>query len=98
MCEQSRGFVYGVNLMGITGERASIGEQSAVLAKRMKALTDTPVLLLDDVFSELDPDRSDALLRSLPPGQTVLSTAGGLPPGAVPGAVLHVHRGVVTAG
>ena len=29
-----------------------------------------PVLLLDDVFSELDPDRSDALLANLPPGQT----------------------------
>ena len=29
-----------------------------------------PVLLLDDVFSELDPDRSDALLANLPAGQT----------------------------
>ncbi|HRW38064.1 MAG TPA: tryptophan synthase subunit alpha [Aquihabitans sp.] len=45
VCEQSRGFVYGVNLMGITGERAAIGERSAVLAKRMKACTDTPVLM-----------------------------------------------------
>lgn len=85
---------------------ASQGEQrSLALALRLAAHhvvtehTDaTPVLLLDDVFSELDPDRSDALLRSLPPGQTVLSTAGGLPAGAVPGAVLHVRSGVVTAG
>lgn len=45
VCEQSRGYVYGVNLMGITGERASLGEQGAVLAKRMKALTDKPVLM-----------------------------------------------------
>ncbi len=29
-----------------------------------------PVLLLDDVFSELDPERSDALVATLPPGQT----------------------------
>lgn len=85
---------------------ASQGEQrSLALALRLAAhqvvaehTDSTPVLLLDDVFSELDPDRSDALLRSLPPGQTVLSTAGGLPPGAVPGAVLHVREGVVTAG
>jgi DNA replication and repair protein RecF len=85
---------------------ASQGEQrSLALALRLAAHhvvaehTDaTPVLLLDDVFSELDPERSDALLRSLPPGQTVLSTAGGLPPGAVPGAVLHVRAGVVTPG
>ena len=83
---------------------ASQGEQrSLALALRLAAhqvvttQTDSsPVLLLDDVFSELDPERSDALLRSLPAGQTVLSTASGLPPGAVPGAVLRVHDGVVT--
>jgi len=45
VCEQSRGYVYGVNLMGITGERASLGEQGAVLARRMKAVTDKPVLM-----------------------------------------------------
>ena len=85
---------------------ASQGEQrSLALALRLAAhqvvteQTETsPVLLLDDVFSELDPERSDALLRSLPAGQTVLSTAGGLPPGAVPGAVLHVRDGVVGPG
>jgi DNA replication and repair protein RecF len=58
----------------------------------------SPVLLLDDVFSELDPDRSDALLRSLPPGQTILTTAGALPTGAVPGRVLRVDAGVVSLG
>ena len=45
VCDQSRGYIYGVNLMGITGERASLGEQGAILAKRMKALTDKPVLM-----------------------------------------------------
>ncbi|CAN5892685.1 tryptophan synthase subunit alpha [soil metagenome] len=45
VCAASRGFVYGVNLMGITGERASIGEQAAVLAGRLKAATDKPVLM-----------------------------------------------------
>jgi DNA replication and repair protein RecF len=82
---------------------ASQGEQrSLALAMRLAAhhiVTDitesSPVLLLDDVFSELDPDRSDALLRSLPPGQTILSTAAGLPPGIVPGAVLEVRQGAV---
>ncbi len=37
------------------------------------------MLLLDDVFSELDPERSDALLASLPAGQVLLTTAGPLP-------------------
>ena len=84
---------------------ASQGEQrSLALALRLgshevvtRQTESPPVLLLDDVFSELDPDRSEALLASLPSGQTVLSTASGLPPGAVPGQVLHVADGVVTA-
>jgi DNA replication and repair protein RecF len=85
---------------------ASQGEQrSLALALRLAAhdvvtrRTETsPVLLLDDVFSELDPERSHALLESLPAGQTVLSTAGALPEGAVPGSVLRVHDGLVTPG
>ncbi|MBX3284910.1 MAG: DNA replication/repair protein RecF [Actinobacteria bacterium] len=85
---------------------ASQGEQrSLALALRLAAhevvtrrTGSAPVLLLDDVFSELDPDRSAALLASLPSGQTILSTASGLPAGAVPGRVLHVAEGVVTAG
>ncbi len=65
---------------------ASQGEQrSLALALRLAAhqlaterLGSAPVLLLDDVFSELDPERSRALLAGLPPGQTLLTTA--LPP------------------
>jgi len=45
ICERSRGFVYGVSLMGITGERASLAESAAVMAKRLKAVTDKPVLI-----------------------------------------------------
>jgi len=85
---------------------ASQGEQrSLALALRLAAhevvtaATGTsPVLLLDDVFSELDAARSDALLKTLPPGQTILSTASGLPTGAVPGRVLVVRDGSVTEG
>lgn len=85
---------------------ASQGEQrSLALALRLAghrlvaAATGTPpVLLLDDVFSELDPERSDALLRSLPAGQTLLTTAGPLPPRAAPDQILRVHESVVTTG
>lgn len=52
----------------------------------------TPLLLLDDVFSELDPVRSDALIRHLPPGQSLLATAGHLPPAARAEATFHVRR------
>jgi tryptophan synthase alpha chain len=45
ICERSHGFVYGVNLMGVTGERAGLAASSAVLAKRLKGLTDKPVIM-----------------------------------------------------
>ncbi len=45
VCEQSRGFVYGVTLMGVTGERATLGEVAATLARRLKAATDLPVVM-----------------------------------------------------
>jgi DNA replication and repair protein RecF len=85
---------------------ASQGEQrSLALALRLAAhhvITDVtgsaPVLLLDDVFSELDPDRSDALLANLPAGQTLLTSASGLPPKADPELVLHVRDGRITVG
>ena len=82
---------------------ASQGEQrSLALAMRLaghRVVTGTigsaPVLLLDDVFSELDPDRAEALLGSLPEGQTLLTTAGTLPARAQPARVLRVEEGKV---
>jgi len=80
---------------------ASQGEQrSLALSLRLAShhvITEvtgsTPVLLLDDVFSELDPDRSDALLANLPAGQTLLTSASGLPPKADPDLVLEIRDG-----
>ncbi|MGI9119926.1 MAG: DNA replication/repair protein RecF [Acidimicrobiales bacterium] len=54
-----------------------------------------PVLLLDDVFSELDPERSAALVAHLPDAQALLTTTGALPPGANPELVLGVDDGRV---
>jgi tryptophan synthase alpha chain len=45
ICERTRGFVYGVSLMGTTGERRSLADSAAVIAKRLKAVTDKPVLI-----------------------------------------------------
>ncbi len=45
ICERTHGFVYGVNLMGVTGARDSLAATSAVLAKRLKAATDKPVIM-----------------------------------------------------
>lgn len=45
ICRRSRGFVYGVSLMGVTGERASLSERALEMGRRLKAVTDLPVLL-----------------------------------------------------
>jgi len=83
--------------------QASQGEQrSLALALRLAGrgvvheLTGTPpVLLLDDVFSELDARRSSALVRNLPPGQTLLTTAGVIPADVHPDQVLRISAGRV---
>lgn len=42
---RSRGFVYSVGLLGVTGERAALAETATALARRLKAITDLPVLV-----------------------------------------------------
>jgi DNA replication and repair protein RecF len=57
-----------------------------------------PVLLLDDVFSELDPDRGDALVAQLPAGQTLITTASTVPSVVHPERRLRVSDGRVEEG
>ncbi len=45
ICEASRGFVYGVGIMGVTGERDRLATSAAHMARRLKAITDKPVLI-----------------------------------------------------
>jgi tryptophan synthase alpha chain len=45
ICARSRGFVYGVSLLGVTGERAKLSEGALEMGRRLKAATDKPVLL-----------------------------------------------------
>ena len=81
--------------------QASQGEQrSLALAVRLaghhlvqRERGVAPLLLLDDVFSELDPARSDQLLRLLPVGQTLVTTASPLPHAMTPAAVIDVTVG-----
>lgn len=57
----------------------------------------TPLLLLDDVFSELDPGRGRALVRALPPGQALLTTAAPLPDGVEVAKVVAISSLPVAA-
>lgn len=85
--------------------QASQGEQrSLALAVRLAAhrliterVGSAPVLVLDDVLSELDPQRCAALLHHLPPGQVIITTAGPLPEAAHPDATVRIAEGAVVA-
>ncbi len=82
---------------------ASQGEQRTLaLALRLAAhrligerTGSAPVLVLDDVLSELDTGRAGALLAHLPPGQIVITTAGAVPVAAAEKRRLRIHAGCV---
>ncbi len=88
-------------------EFASRGQQrTAILALKLAELDlltrldgHPPVLLLDDVFSELDPERRAHLVRrigSLPQAIVTTTTADDLDPGLVAASTLwHVEPGLV---
>jgi tryptophan synthase alpha chain len=45
ICARSRGFVYAVGVLGVTGERSRLAGTAIELAGRLKVLTDKPVLV-----------------------------------------------------
>jgi len=42
---RARGFVYAVGLLGVTGERETLATSALTIARRVKAVTDVPVLV-----------------------------------------------------
>ena len=54
-----------------------------------------PVLVLDDVLSELDARRAAALMGLLPDGQIVITTAGTIPAAAAPERVIRIEGGTI---
>ncbi|MEZ5244344.1 MAG: tryptophan synthase subunit alpha [Acidimicrobiales bacterium] len=45
ICARSHGFVYAVGLLGITGVRTELADSAKVIARRVKQVTDKPVLV-----------------------------------------------------
>ena len=81
IAERTRGFLYGVGLMGVTGERTRVAESALLLGKRLKAVTDKPVVI---GFGVATPDQAaryasesdgvvvgSALMRRMLDGATV---------------------------
>jgi DNA replication and repair protein RecF len=77
------------------GEQRSLALALQLAAHQLAAerLGTPPVLLLDDVFSELDLRRSHALLAGLPPGQAMLTTALPAPDEVMPARVYSLVDG-----
>jgi len=85
---------------------ASQGEQRSIaLALRLaghelvRSTTGVaPLLVLDDVFSELDDGRSAALVAALPDGQTLVTSAIDLPSGAVADSTIRLGSALAEVG
>jgi tryptophan synthase alpha chain len=45
VCARARGFVYSVGLLGVTGERTTLASTATELARRLKQVTDVPVIV-----------------------------------------------------
>ncbi len=45
ICARAAGFVYGVGLLGVTGERSELADSATTIAGRLQPLTDLPVLV-----------------------------------------------------
>jgi tryptophan synthase alpha chain len=45
ICDRSRGWVYAVGHLGVTGERTTLATSAELMGKRVKAVTDKPVLV-----------------------------------------------------
>ena len=83
---------------------ASQGEQRTLaLAMRLAlhqlqtdARQEVPLLLLDDVLSELDAQRSERLIEALPEGQAILTSATPLPEVVQPDETFTVSEGTLS--
>ncbi|MCP4222942.1 MAG: DNA replication and repair protein RecF, partial [Actinomycetia bacterium] len=56
-----------------------------------------PIIILDDVFSELDPGRAGRLVGLLPPTQVFVTAAGSLPEDIDVDRVIRMEAGSVVS-
>lgn len=96
----------GLHIKGMPAKtHASQGEcRTLALALRLgihrlvtEVVGTAPLLVLDDVLSELDPYRCEALLRHMPEGQVVITTAHELPTAAHPDSIVHIAGGAIVS-
>jgi DNA replication and repair protein RecF len=87
---------HGARVHGSQGEQRTVALAVKLAAHRAVAAAagESPVLLLDDVFSELDPRRAGALAKALPPSTQTLITSARPEDIPIAGTVWRVGDGV----
>ncbi len=91
---------FGSRTQSSQGEQRTLALALRLAGHRLitQRIGEPPLLLLDDVLSELDPDRAYALLSTLPPGQTVITSASALPAATEPDTLLVYDAGAESPG
>jgi tryptophan synthase alpha chain len=74
ICARARGFVYGVGLLGVTGERAALASTALAIAERLKQRTETPVLIGVGVSTPAQAVEASAVADGVVVGSAVVRT------------------------
>jgi tryptophan synthase alpha chain len=94
---RARGFVYAVGLLGVTGERESLAVSATVLAARLKAITDRPVLVGVGVSNAEQARQACAVADGVVQGASVVRRLMERGPDAVGAYVAEVRAAIDTA-
>lgn len=95
ICARSRGFVYGIGLMGVTGERPRLASSAVAIATRLKAATDLPVVIGVGVSTPDSAAEACAVADGVALGAPVVRRIlDGEPPAAVAELVAAFRRAI----
>ena len=93
---RARGFVYAVGVLGVTGEREALADTAVALARRVKAVTDLPVLVGVGVSNAAQAREACAVADGVVQGASVVRRLMESGPEAV-GAYMAEVRGALDA-
>jgi tryptophan synthase alpha chain len=98
ICARSRGFVYAVGLLGVTGERAALAATARTVAARLKAVTDLPVLVGVGVSDAAQAREACTVADGVIQGASVMRRLLDGGPDAVGSYVAEVRRAIDSPG
>lgn len=94
---RSHGFIYAVGLLGVTGERDELASTALQLARRVKAITDIPVLIGVGVSNAVQAVEAATVADGVIQGASVVRRLMELGPDAVGEYVAQVRMALDTA-